>query len=585
MIKFTRSHILHMVPLRRLLGFRILGILGLTSLASLLIGLVDLAMFRVLSDLVQRVPESAEAVGSQNVESLTRLTLLLVLIAASRSLGYFLIQLGQIYVRLYSALRIKLLCAYDFLKRSETRMPVLSRIYNLFGQVGEESTAFLFGAVALLSNGLQCLVLVGLMIYFAPLESLFSFLGMCVIALLVSGIARRTSEASKNLPFLHESLLRSLYRSCRNWLLLKMIKTEKLELDKLLGLLNLQWQASIRSSVWGILSPQLTSFLGVMVLIVALNLGATRWHTDKVIILYFFYLFYRFVQTATQLTRNLGTLTRSYPFVKVLADYVADFDPTQVDEAVSYSQSMRLRDLMSVQRGGHEPQTDPASSQVRPSPPCIVLNGVSFSYEQAEDPPLLTNVSWTIHPGQTVGMIGPSGVGKSTLLYLILGFLRPVSGEITVDGRTPRDYLGDPAIRVGFVGAEEYLIEGSLRENILYGNPGSFTDVQILEAMTAAELGDFVKAHPEGLDYSLTEAGEGMSSGQKQRLCLARALLSSPPLLILDEVSSNLDDRTEAAIAETLSKLKGKTTILIVSHRAGMIRFADSILDLDSSHQ
>jgi len=90
-----------------------------------------------------------------------------------------------------------------------------------------------------------------------------------------------------------------------------MIKTEKLELDKLLGLLNLQWQASIRSSVWGILSPQLTSFLGVMVLIVALNLGATRWHTDKVIILYFFYLFYRFVQTATQLTRNLGTLTRS----------------------------------------------------------------------------------------------------------------------------------------------------------------------------------------------------------------------------------------------------------------------------------
>ena len=105
------------------------------------------------------------------------------------------------------------------------------------------------------------------------------------------------------------------------------------------------------------------------------------------------------------------------------------------------------------------------------------------------------------------------------------------------------------------------------------------------EKFTAAELGDFVKAHPEGLDYSLTEAGEGMSSGQKQRLCLARALLSSPPLLILDEVSSNLDDRTEAAIAETLSKLKGKTTILIVSHRAGMIRFADSILDLDSSHQ
>jgi ABC-type bacteriocin/lantibiotic exporter with double-glycine peptidase domain len=211
------------------------------------------------------------------------------------------------------------------------------------------------------------------------------------------------------------------------------------------------------------------------------------------------------------------------------------------------------------------------------------LEDVSLRYG-AGQPLVLQGLSLTIAPGSTLVVTGRSGSGKSSLLSLLLGMQKPTSGTVRISTSGGRVFdlhevraalLGS----IGYVGPESFLIAGTIKENLAYGMARDYEEQEVTAALVAAGC-DFVLDLPDGLDHRLTEQGEGLSAGQKQRLSLARALLRRPRVLVLDEASANLDAATEARLIDTLRSLKGRVTVCIVTHREAFLTLADQHLKL-----
>jgi len=172
-------------------------------------------------------------------------------------------------------------------------------------------------------------------------------------------------------------------------------------------------------------------------------------------------------------------------------------------------------------------------------PPLIQVLDLSFSYS-AYSNPIFTSLSFEINPGEHLGIVGQSGCGKTTLISLLSGLSKPTSGKILLDGKEPGEFFSNEENRVGYVGAESLLISGSIRENLLYGFitsglPATPDDETLWKILKGMELYDAIRSLPGGLDYRIRETGEGLSSGQKQRLCFARSLIRKPGTLFLDE--------------------------------------------------
>jgi ATP-binding cassette subfamily B protein len=209
----------------------------------------------------------------------------------------------------------------------------------------------------------------------------------------------------------------------------------------------------------------------------------------------------------------------------------------------------------------------------------IGFNSVSFGYE-TDGPPVLQGVSLAIKPGEFVALIGPSGVGKSTLCSLIPRFYDVNSGSVTIDGQDVRDVsLISLRLNVGVVQQDVYLFGGTVVENLRYGRPEA-TDEDVVAAAKAANAHDFIMALPQGYDTDIGQRGMKLSGGQKQRLTIARAFLKNPSILIFDEATSALDNESERAVQQALLELvKGRTTI-VIAHRLSTVRHADRILVL-----
>ena len=208
----------------------------------------------------------------------------------------------------------------------------------------------------------------------------------------------------------------------------------------------------------------------------------------------------------------------------------------------------------------------------------IRFDNVSFAHG---DEPTVRDVSLEIPAGRITVLQGPSGAGKTTLVDLLLGLHEPRSGQITIDGR-PLDQLSLKAWRsmVGYVPQELQLLHASLRDNIALGE--KLGDEQVLRALDLAHARSFIDSLPERLDTNAGEMGGRLSGGQRQRIALARALVGQPRLLILDEVTSALDPKTEASICETARQLAGDYTIIAITHRPAWSRIADRLYRIDA---
>jgi ABC-type multidrug transport system fused ATPase/permease subunit len=208
----------------------------------------------------------------------------------------------------------------------------------------------------------------------------------------------------------------------------------------------------------------------------------------------------------------------------------------------------------------------------------IEFQNVAFSYN--DEAKVLTDVSFKIKAGQMVGVVGPTGCGKSTIVSLIPRFYDPTSGSVKIDGVDLRDYKFLPLRdQIGYVLQETILFAGSVRDNIAYGQK-DVTDAQIHEAAKLANADEFIQRMPHGYDTMVGERGDTLSGGQRQRIGIARAIVRNNPILILDEPTAALDTESEQLVMEALERLMKGRTVITIAHRLSTIRNADKIVVL-----
>ncbi len=209
----------------------------------------------------------------------------------------------------------------------------------------------------------------------------------------------------------------------------------------------------------------------------------------------------------------------------------------------------------------------------------VAFDGVSFGYKSYE--PVLKDINLTINPGEMVGIVGRSGVGKSTLINMLMRLYDPNTGKIQINGADLRDmsprHLHE---NIGVVFQDSFLFAGTIYDNVAYGKPGA-TAEEVIAACKAANAHDFIMQTPDGYNTLLGEGGHTISGGERQRLSIARAIIKNPDVLILDEATSSLDVETESAIQESLNNLTKNRTTVAIAHRLSTLRSADRLIVLD----
>ena len=252
------------------------------------------------------------------------------------------------------------------------------------------------------------------------------------------------------------------------------------------------------------------------------------------------------------------------PFNEV-SDIVSDLQQ-------AYASAHRVFDVLEI---SNEP-SDENNTVLTKCDGSVEINDVYFGYN--ENKPLIKGVNLKVSPGQRVAIVGPTGCGKSTLINLLMRFYDVNKGDIKITDKSIYELTrASMRSKYGMVLQDTWLFSSTIRDNISYGKPDATMD-EVIAAAKMANVHDFIQTLPDGYDTVITESGDNLSQGQKQLLCIARIMLTKPPMLILDEATSNIDTRTELAIQEAFNKMMEGRTSFVVAHRLSTIVNSDMIL-------
>ncbi len=312
---------------------------------------------------------------------------------------------------------------------------------------------------------------------------------------------------------------------------------------------------------------------GVFIIGVITYVSVSYLHTPSVKLISFFYIFMRLAQTASESSATFSEFRLQFPGFQRLYSWHERIIAAEVYKGTHDAPvSARAGEENRLAEKEFKSQCDVVGLELR-------VENVSFAFEPGK--PVLENVSLALKRGEVIVVRGESGAGKSTLLSLMLGLLQPSAGRILVNGSPVskvRDFLGP---YVAYVGPDPFLIPGTVRENLLYGHPRpkDISDQEIWKAIEQAQLGKEIRALAGQLGEQLHEHTQ-LSTGQRQRLAIARAMLRHPRLLILDEASANLDEVTEKNFIDVLGALLPHLTTFIISHKTSFDRIATSTIEL-----
>lgn len=487
-------------------------------------------------------------------------------------------QAGNFFANIINT-RLRLLSVYDLLMVYRTKVLPSSEINLRFAEIFPKTGSF----VAISTTGVIALVQsICLFIALALIgwrETIVGFLGIILIALTLKMVRKGILSYSKKVLHEQENINRSIQRITQNWINIKILRTQNEEYASLVDRLLLYFNHSAKSGLLIKLGGVFPSFLGSVLLALIIYLSNVIFKTSGPSLLAFLYLFLRFVQSLTSVADSYFNALSYFPFFQ--RAFRMFVNSNQQDVAIALNPAKTMQTFGNYRTGiwNTDFKKHDDSNRMEKSPD-IQIDNISFRW-QAEDPYVFENFSLTIPHNTIYGIIGQSGRGKSTLLFLILGILIPEKGSVSISKILAENYLRGFSADVGYVGPDPFLVAGTIRENLLYGQTNlSLNDDDLIQGLKAVQL-DYLVTR---LNYVVTENAEGLSSGQKQRLALARTLLRKPKFLILDEASANLDHVTEEHIANLLLKLKKECTIVVVTHREAMIKHADHVLNLNQSN-
>jgi ABC-type multidrug transport system fused ATPase/permease subunit len=376
--------------------------------------------------------------------------------------------------------------------------------------------------------------------------TLLSLFLISLIGLITKNASARVRAWTNTLPAMNQKINEYIQKISSNFILIQLLQTQRKEKKTLSQQTHSILRHNRRASLINSLNVSSTSFLGIFIIVAIIYFSQRTFDDDLINIIPFLYFFMRLVQFLSPLVLNFASMSQRKQ------DYI---------EANNFYTSSNI--VYSDQ-----PSDLPSAQTI----PTIEVKDLSFQYPNT-DKALFSNMNVELKPGESLGIHGKSGSGKSTLIHILLNLEENFQGSITYDGIPIKDYFNKNKLNIGYVGANSFLFEGTIRDNVLYGNSEVIQDEDILKVFHNLHLSDIV-SHSADLDKQIREDASNYSMGQKQRICIARALLNCPQLLILDEYTSNLDQETEESIVSIIKNLADpKPTIIGVSHRVAAIDF------------
>jgi ABC-type multidrug transport system fused ATPase/permease subunit len=499
---------------------------------------------------------------------------LLVLIGAVRAVALFASAYSNDATQEAANSRFKQTTVYEMLLRKGRRFLPASDVHYRVGELYPKSMVFIYSSLCLLVALIQCLFLVAAMLYLAWRETLIGLIGFAVVGVFVTAANQRLAKNARLAPGIQNRFIKGVERVSRNWIFVRISRTQEKEAAGLFDRVFDYFDVVLRMASFNTLILGLPPFFGICLFAVIIYVSRSVFLTKASILISILFLFLRFVQYLGTASQNLAGITKFWPQFQEAVALTDGLDARELDDALSYDSGNYRRRI-----GASPASAASAEAGENLAAPGLELRDVTFAWAP-DRPNVIERLSWRVDGGSIAGIVGPSGAGKSTLLLLILGMLDPAAGGIEIAGAAPTAYFDRHSGALGYVGAEPFLMDGTLEENLEYGLDRKPSREEVWTALDQARLAETVRKLDRGLDYRLDENGSGLSTGQKQRLALARALLRRPRLLILDEATANLDAATETEIASVIKGLAGRTTVLIVSHRAGILAAADKVLEL-----
>jgi ABC-type multidrug transport system fused ATPase/permease subunit len=468
--------------------------------------------------------------------------------------------------------RLRQLAMYRLLISENDRYLAASEVNNLNATVFNSAILFIFNLGSLFAFSLTSLGLLGWIFYIKPFESIFAVLGILFIGIIFSRINKKVSKIMQNQIILSSKLNSTTNRIAQNSLFIRCSNLQEQELLSASETNGTFVSRILKARALSSFVNLVPTVLGISLITVLLYFQIkTGSNADSMNFISMIYIMMRLVEALSRTSKSISTLLPLNIFFVRTMKFFFESDDHERSLALT-----PFHNRLNAPQDKYFSSSIKIDIQTCPPPPSIEIRNLRFKFK-SNGKELYNGLSFTLGKGEQLGIVGSSGSGKSTLLSLILGITKTTTGQILINGGL--DYS---SLRIGFVSAEPFLFSGTLKENMDYGQTKHITKSQYYKVLTDVMLlrpGDDLDAL---LSRTIREDLTGMSMGEKQRLCFARALLREPNIIILDEATSNLDVQTEAEIVGLLTQLRGIVTIIFVSHRINALKGADHILDVES---
>jgi ABC-type multidrug transport system fused ATPase/permease subunit len=410
--------------------------------------------------------------------------------------------------------------------------------------------------VSLVTSSLTLVATVVLMALLDPLLLAVTLAALSSAQVVVRFVVPRISRAAKQAQESVGAMGAALERVLGALRTVKASGAEERERDRLHAAAFEAWRGGVRAAKWQAVAGNTGGLAIQASFIIVLGLGGARVVSGAI---------------------DVGTLVAFLLYLYYLLPPMRDLVQAAAQYQVGAVAVTRIREVESL------PSEQPGEtvSTVDSTPAAVTFEDVRFRYA-AELPEVHHGVSFTIPPGGMTAFVGPSGAGKTTVFSMIERFYEPGSGRILLDGTDIQDWpLAGLRAAIGYVEQDAPVLSGTLRENLVFGAPAA-TEAELREVLVTTRLEGMVSRLPDGLATTVGHRGIKLSGGERQRIAIARALLRRPRLLLLDEVTSQLDAVNEAALRETIADAARTTTVLVVAHRLSTVTMADRIVVMDA---